>query len=187
MTSGDSRLVRETDPARLQRGMFTSATAEWGTPVEFFAQLHDEFRFTLDVCATPNNAKVPAFYSEAQDGLSRPWHGVCWMNPPYGRHIGTWIEKAYRSSREGATVVCLIPVRSDTAYWHEFVMRADEIRLVRGRLNFDGDKGSPGSHNAPFPCAVVVFRPHPAGERPSLSSIGRTAAESADSTEENAA
>lgn len=168
-------------PARLNGGMFTSATDEWGTPSDFFDMLDAEFGFTLDVCARAENAKVKRFYSRDDDGLRQAWHGVCWMNPPYGRAIGDWVKKAYiEAAYGGATVVCLIPARTDTAYWHDYVMKAAEIRLVRGRLHFEGDKSK--GHNAPFPCAVVVFRPGLVtafGGNPEVRAIGRSATEEA--------
>jgi phage N-6-adenine-methyltransferase len=135
-------------------GLFTSNTDVWATPQRFFDRLHQEFGFTLDPCALPDNAKCPSYFTPAQDGLSRPWRGTVWMNPPYGREIAKWMQKAYQSSQEGATVVCLVPARTDTAWWHRYAMRASEIRLVRGRLKF-GD----GRNSAPFPSAVVIFRP----------------------------
>lgn len=148
----------------LNAGLFSSETAEWATPLDFFASLDREFGFTLDVCATADNAKCERHYTASDDGLAQPWAGTCWMNPPYGRGIGRWIEKAYRSSLAGAVVVCLIPARTDTNYWHEYVMRADEVRFVRGRLHFN-DAGP-----APFPSAVVIF-----GRRraPCVGSMGR--------------
>ncbi len=87
------------------------------------------------------------------DGLALTWLGTCWMNPPYGRKIGQWVRKAYESSLLGATVVCLLPARTDTAWWHDYVVKG-EIRFLRGRLKFGGQKNS-----APFPSAVVVYRP----------------------------
>lgn len=131
---------------------YSSATDEWETPQDFFDALDGEFGFGLDVCATPENAKCPRYYTREDDGLAREWRGVCWMNPPYGRAIGRWVRKAYESARDGATVVCLVPARTDTAWWHDYATRADEIRFVRGRLKFGGAK-----HNAPFPNAVLVF------------------------------
>lgn len=164
---------------RLHSGMFTSASEEWGTPSDFFEMLDAEFGFTLDVCASPENAKVSSFFTKDDDGLNQPWKGTCWMNPPYGRAIGSWIEKAAKEAVHGATTVCLIPARTDTAYWHNVVLRfAEEVRFVRGRLHFEGasDKG----HNAPFPCAVVVFYGHsddraPSWPYPKFSSIDRRA------------
>lgn len=131
---------------------FSSATDLWATPQDFFDRLNVKFGFTLDVCATAENAKCARFYTSADDGLSQPWAGVCWMNPPYGREIGKWMRKAYESSLRGATVVCLVPARTDTNWWHDYAMRG-EVEFVRGRLKF-GDR----KKDAPFPCAVVVFR-----------------------------
>ncbi len=140
---------------------FSSRTDLWEAPAGFFAALDDEFHFTTDVCALPENAKCSHYFTPGTDGLAQGWRGVCWMNPPYGREIGRWVKKAWESARAGTTVVCLLPARTDTLWWHEYVMRAHEIRLVRGRLKFGG---SPNS--APFPSAVVVFRPR---ERDRLS------------------
>ena len=132
---------------------FSSQTDLWATPQEFFDSLNAEFGFTLDVCALPQNAKCSSFFTPAVDGLQQVWRGVCWMNPPYGRAIGMWMRKAYEAATNGATVVCLVPARTDTAWWHTYAAKG-EIRFVRGRLKF-GD--SP--HAAPFPSAIVVFRP----------------------------
>lgn len=134
------------------KGMFSSATDEWATPQELFDQLNAEFSFTLDVCATADNAKCERYFTPELDALLQDWHGVCWMNPPYGRRIGRWLRKAHESSLAGATVVCLIPSRTDTAWWHDYVMRG-EIRFVRGRLYFNDGPG-----RSPFPSAIVVFR-----------------------------
>jgi phage N-6-adenine-methyltransferase len=131
---------------------FRSETDLWETPLDFFAELDAEFRFQLDVCAIAENAKCPRFFSPEEDGLTQTWTGICWMNPPYGRAIGAWIEKAWRSARDGATVVCLVPARTDTRWWHEYVMKASEVRYLRGRLKFGGEENS-----APFPSALVVF------------------------------
>lgn len=133
---------------------FSSRTDLWSTPQNVFDELDREFHFTLDVCALAENAKCAAFYSPADDGLAQPWTGVCWMNPPYGRAIGNWIAKAHRAAQAGATVVALIPARTDTTWWHEYVTKAADIRFLRGRIRF-GDAKS----GAPFPNAVVVFKP----------------------------
>lgn len=134
--------------------MFSSERMDWATPPDLFAKLNAEFHFTLDVCALPENAKVSRFFSPADDGLSRAWApDVCWMNPPYGRAIGTWMRRAYEESCAGATVVCLIPSRTDTAWWHDYAMKG-EIRFLRGRVKFMG-----AQHSAPFPSAVVIFKP----------------------------
>ncbi|ATO50118.1 DNA N-6-adenine-methyltransferase [Brevibacillus laterosporus] len=136
----------------INEGMFTSSTDLWETPQDFFNQLNKEFGFQLDVCALPENAKCERYFSPDEDGLQQEWTGICWMNPPYGRQIGKWIKKAYESSLNGATVVCLIPARTDASWWHAHCMKG-EIRLVKGRLKFGGSKW-----NAPFPNAVVIFR-----------------------------
>ena len=134
--------------------MFSSATDMWATPQDFFDRLNVVFRFNVDVCALPDNAKCGEYFTPDMDGLVQPWQGVCWMNPPYGREIGKWVEKAYRSAKEtGATVVCLLPARVDTRWWHDYCAKG-EIHFVKGRLKFGGAKDS-----APFPNAVVVFRP----------------------------
>lgn len=135
------------------RAMFSSNTCEWETPLSFFKTLDDKYHFTLDVCATDRNAKCKRFFTKEQDGLAQKWDGVCWMNPPYGREIGNWVKKAYESAASGATVVCLIPARTDTAWWHEYCMKG-EITFIRGRLKFGGCKNC-----APFPSAIVVFKP----------------------------
>jgi phage N-6-adenine-methyltransferase len=132
---------------------FSSATDLWATPQHFFDQYDRQYRFETDVCASPENAKCARFYTAEQDGLAQEWEGVCWMNPPYGRTIGQWMRKAYESSLKGATVVCLVPARTDTAWWHDYAMKGD-IEFIRGRLKFGGHNNS-----APFPSAVVVFKP----------------------------
>jgi phage N-6-adenine-methyltransferase len=142
---------------------FQSRTDLWATPWDFFRELDREFGFDLDVCAVAANAKCARYFTPEADGLRQEWRGVCWMNPPYGREIGRWVTKALHASREGAAVVALVPARTDTAWWHSAVMAAAEVRLVRGRLRF-GD----ASHAAPFPSAVVVFRPHRRGGLPRL-------------------
>jgi phage N-6-adenine-methyltransferase len=130
---------------------FSSATDLWETPKEFFNKYNALYRFELDVCATPQNAKCPRFFTESDDGLNQTWTGSCWMNPPYGRAIGLWMEKAYTSFKAGATVVCLVPSRTDTNWWHNYAIKG-KIEFIKGRLKFGGHKNS-----APFPSAVVAF------------------------------
>ena len=131
---------------------FSSKTDLWYTPQDFFKKYDDVYKFETDVCATDDNAKCAKYYTEEMDGLSQEWRGVCWMNPPYGRTIGKWMKKAYESSLSGATVVCLVPARTDTNWWHDYAMKGD-IEFIKGRLKFGGSKNS-----APFPSAVVVFK-----------------------------
>lgn len=131
---------------------FSSSRMDWRTPAHIFKQLNDEFNFEWDLAASDTNALCAKYYTEREDALNQKWNGVCFLNPPYGRQIIKWIEKAYRSSLNGATVVLLIPARTDTAYWHDYCMKG-EIRFIRGRLKFDDGKNS-----APFPSAIVIFK-----------------------------
>lgn len=130
---------------------FSSATDLWSTPQDFFDKLNAAYGFTLDACALPENAKCERYYTREQDGLKQPWNGVVWCNPPYGRGIGAWLKKGYESAKAGATVVMLIPSRTDTRWWHDYAMKG-QIEFVKGRLKFGGAK-----FNAPFPCAVITF------------------------------
>lgn len=140
---------------------FSSATDNWATPQRVFDALDAEFSFELDACADEANAKCAHFFTAADDGLAQVWSGTVWLNPPYGRRgggIAAWMEKARASAAAGATVICLVPARTNTRWWHESAMLADEVRFVRRRLSF-GD----GTQPAPFPSAVVVFRPGSVG------------------------
>ncbi len=148
---------------------FSSKTDDWATPQDFFDELDKEFGFVLDVCASKENAKCTFYFTRDRNGLIQGWrdlqarvgHGAVWLNPPYGREIGKWMAKAYEESLLGATVVCLVPSRTDTNWWHEYVMKAHELRFIKGRLKFGGSKTS-----APFPSAVVIFRPPTSLVRP---------------------
>lgn len=154
--------------------MFSSKSNEWETPQDLFDQLNKEFDFFLDVCADQDNKKCASYFNEADNGLSKPWsiYGTCWMNPPYGREIGKWVEKARNEAQEGATVVCLLPSRTDTKYFHQYIWDKEnnqsrngvEIRFLKGRLKFGG-----ASNSAPFPSMIVVFRPPSDIKSPSLS------------------
>jgi phage N-6-adenine-methyltransferase len=135
---------------------FSSDCGAWATPQWLFDELQAEFQFELDVCALPENAKCPQYFTPDQDGLRQPWRGVCYMNPPYGAEIHRWVQKAYEASLYGATVVCLLPGRSDTRWWQQYVkpLPPAEKRELPGRLRF---VNAPNS--APFPSVVVIFRP----------------------------
>ena len=138
-----------------QLTMFSSKTGEWSTPQDFFDKLNWRFGpFTLDPCACPSNTKCANFFTEAENGLSKSWEGfTSFVNPPYGRGIENCIQKAYEETRkEGTRAVVLIPARTDTKYWHQYVMKADEVYFIKGRLKFGDSENS-----APFPSAVVVF------------------------------
>lgn len=135
---------------------FSSKSDDWATPQDFFDKLDAEFDLTLDVCASATNTKCAHFFTRG--ALEKNWaawsQGALWMNPPYGRGIGAWVSKARQTAAKGPTVVCLLPARTDTKWWHDDVIASGaEIRFVRGRLKFGGCKNS-----APFPSAVVIFR-----------------------------
>lgn len=137
----------------INAGMFSSNTDLWETPQDFFDKLDAEFHFDLDVCAIPENAKCVNYYTPEQDGLLQAWKGVCWCNPPYGRKVGNWVKKAAESATAGAVVVMLLPARTDTKWFHQYIYGKTEIRFVPGRLKFGKAK-----HNAPFPCMIVIFK-----------------------------
>lgn len=130
--------------------MFSSKTDLWETPQELFDELNWEFGFQTDVCAIPENAKCEAFYTPEQDGLAQEWTGVCWCNPPYGRQVWKWVKKAAESE---ATVVMLLPARTDTIWFHDYILPNAEIRFIKGLLKFGGSKNS-----APFPSMICIFR-----------------------------
>ena len=139
----------------ITEGMFTSSTNEWATPQAVFDALDSEFHFDLDPCATQNNAKCRDYYTKETDGLSQSWKGRrVFCNPPYGREIGKWVKKCYEESRDKDTLcVMLIPARTDTSYFHEYIYhKAKEIRFIRGRLHFNESKAG-----APFPSMIIVF------------------------------
>ena len=135
--------------------MFSSKTDMWSTPQEFYDKLNDEFNFTLDPCATEDNAKCDNFFTVDDDGLKQDWSGnIVFCNPPYGRAIKDWVKKSYEESlKNNTTVVMLIPSRTDTIYFHEFIYGKAEIRFIKGRLKFGDAKNS-----APFPSIVVIYR-----------------------------
>ena len=139
-----------------KKTMFSSASDEWATAQEFYDKLDEDFSFTLDPCATDENHKCEKYYTMETDGLAQSWEGESvFVNPPYSQ-TKKWLQKAYeetRRSNKPTIVAVLIPSRTDTKYFHEFCMKADEIRFVKGRLKFGGQKNA-----APFPSMVVVFR-----------------------------
>lgn len=134
----------------VNKALLTSLTDEWETPQDLFEELDSEFHFTLDVCANAQNHKCAQYYTKADDGLKMPWGGVIWCNPPYGREVGKWVEKC--ANYHGLAVM-LLPARTDTRWFHEFIYNKAEVRFIKGRLKFGGSKNS-----APFPSMVVVFR-----------------------------
>lgn len=138
----------------MNNSLFSAKTVEWETPQDFFDKLNEEFHFTLDPCCTDENAKCEKHYTREQDGLSQDWTGeTVYCNPPYGREMPKWIKKCYEHFIMGGTAVMLIPARTDTKAFHEYVYGKAEIRFIRGRLKFGGSKCS-----APFPSMLVVYR-----------------------------
>lgn len=136
--------------------MFSSKTDLWSTPQDFFNKLNEEFTFDLDPCATSENSKCEKYFTKEIDGLKQNWGGyTVFCNPPYGREVGKWVEKAYKESKkENTTIVMLIPARTDTRYFHDYIYhKAKEIRFIRGRLKFGN-----ATNAAPFPSMVVIFR-----------------------------
>ena len=137
----------------LTSGMTSSLTDNWPTPRYVFDPLNAEFHFTLDVCADSVNHKVDRFFDAESDGLKQDWtKDVCWMNPPYGRVIGQWVKKAVETAKGGGIVVALLPARTDTKWWKEYVMTASELRFISGRVKF-GNAGV----GAPFPSVIAIF------------------------------
>jgi len=134
---------------------FSSKSNEWYTPQYLFDELNEKYQFTLDPCASHENAKCDKYFTIEDDGLTKDWSkDIVFMNPPYGRNIKHWIKKAYEESVKGATVVCLIPARTDTTYWHDYIFNnAYNIKFLKGRIKFGGAVNS-----APFPSAIVVFK-----------------------------
>lgn len=130
---------------------FSSQQQDWSTPPEFFDERNAIFHFDLDACADASNAKCSRYYTKEQDALNQRWEGTVFMNPPYGRQIADFMRKAYAESLLGATVVCLVPSRTDTNWWHRYAMRG-QIIYLRGRMRFEGAQSS-----APFPSAIVIF------------------------------
>ena len=132
-------------------GMMSSNTVHWGTPKHIFNQLDDEFHFTVDVCASDGEEMMSRHFNPEMDGLKQDWDGeVAWMNPPYGKEIGKWTEKASKSK---GVVVALVPARTDTKWFQDHCMKAREIRFIKGRLKFTGC--AVGS--APFPSCIVIW------------------------------
>lgn len=138
---------------KMDKVLFSSNKEEWETPQELFDRLNNEFHFDLDVCALPENSKCKKYYTPSDDGLRQPWIGCVWCNPPYGRKIGSWIKKAHEEhEKRGSTIVMILPARTDTRWFHEFIYNKQEIRFIKGRLKFGNSKNS-----APFPSMIVVF------------------------------
>lgn len=137
----------------INKGLMSSNSNEWATPISFYQELDKEFHFTLDPCATDENHKCSKYYTINDDGLSKSWDNErVFCNPPYGREISKWVKKAYEENEKGAFVVMLLPARTDTKYFHEYIYNKHEIRFLKGRLKFNESKQS-----APFPSMIVIM------------------------------
>lgn len=142
----------------MNKALLSSNLMDWETPIELFDELDREFHFTLDPCCYARTAKCAKFFTEEDDGLAQDWsNDIVFMNPPYGKEMPKWIEKAYLESLKGATVVCLIPSRTDTKYFHDYIKPYASIRFLKGRVKFlqHGESRDP----APFPSMICIFRP----------------------------
>lgn len=138
----------------MNEALFSKKSIEWETPQKFFDKLDEEFHFTLDPCSTDENAKCTKHYTIEQDGLKQDWTGeIVYCNPPYGREMPLWIKKCYDHFKSGGTAVLLIPARTDTKAFHDYIYGQAEIRFIRGRLHFGHSKNA-----APFPSILVVYK-----------------------------
>lgn len=140
--------------------MFSSDSNEWGTPQDLYDQLNSEFHFTLDPCSTTQNHKCDKFYTAQDNGLSKSWaNETVFVNPPYGREIGDWVQKCHDENKENNSVcVMLIPARTDTKYFHRYIYHRAEIRFIEGRIKFISSDPTKKSQSAPFPSMIVIFR-----------------------------
>ena len=144
----------------MNAALFSSKKMDWCTPIDFFNELNKEFNFVLDAAATDETAKCKDYFTPETDGLKQSWKrtdGAVFCNPPYGREIGKWVKKAYdESTKHDTTIVLLIPARTDTTYFHNYIYKRAEIRFIRGRLKFTDENGIAGDA-APFPSMVVIY------------------------------
>ena len=166
MVSAEKRArKKEERKQRMNNALLSSQNMNWCTPQKFFDELNAEFHFTLDAAATEQSAKCDKYFTPETDGLKQSWSagGAVFCNPPYGRNLGAWVQKAYQESKHGTTIVLLIPARTDTSYFHDFIYGKAEIRFLRGRLTFTDEKGNPQTDGkgrampAPFPSMLVVY------------------------------
>lgn len=138
----------------ITKGMMSSNTDEWATPKEFYKQLNEKYHFTLDPCATHLNHKCNSYFTKETDGLKQDWGGYrVYCNPPYGREISKWVEKAYNENLKGTFIVMLLPARTDTKWFHDYIYKKHDIEFIKGRLKFNDGKNS-----APFPSMIVIMK-----------------------------
>ena len=144
----------------INKHMMSSNSEDWETPQELYDDLNEKYHFTLDACASHTNHKHSVYFTKENDALAHDWFGMVFMNPPYGTVIKKWIAKAWTESMKGhCMVVCLLPARTDTAWFHDYCTKG-KITFLRGRLKFSNSKAS-----APFPSMIVVFNKNPRPER----------------------
>lgn len=129
----------------------------WETPKEFFDKLNRKFKFDIDACASDENHKLPNYYTEKDDALTKSWWGNVFMNPPYGRHIGEFVRKAYEEHLRDPDrfIVMLVPARTDTKYWHDYIQDKSTVKFLKGRLKFEINGEAMDA--APFPSVVVIY------------------------------
>lgn len=138
----------------MEKALFTSNSDEWETPSELYTRLNKKFGFTLDPCSTKENHLCDKYYTKEENGLCKSWKGeIVFVNPPYSE-IKQWVEKCYKEyETNGTTVVMLIPSRTDTRYFHNYIYHKAEIEFIKGRLHFSNSKNS-----APFPSMIVIYQ-----------------------------
>lgn len=139
----------------MNKVMFSSKKDDWETPQKLFDMLDKKYGFDLDPAATTENAKCDKYFTKEENGLLQDWEGHCvFCNPPYGRQIYEWVEKGYAESKKPhTTVVMLLPARTDTRWFHEYIYGKADIEFLKGRLKFGNSKNS-----APFPSMIVTWR-----------------------------
>lgn len=137
---------------------FSSEKMDWETPQKYFNELHEKYNFTIDVATNGSNAKTENFYTEEDNALIQNWHGRVFCNPPYGRELKRWVKKAYEESQKdhNELIVLLIPARTDTTYWHEYIFDKAEIHFLKGRLKFEVN--GKATNPAPFPSALIIYK-----------------------------
>lgn len=144
----------------INKGLFQSVKQDWETPKEFYEAINKEFHFELDTASNGKNAKCDRYFTPENDGLLNPWTvsqgKAVFCNPPYGRELPKWVKKAFDESRSGTKIVLLIPARTDTSYFHDYIYGKAEIRFIRGRLKFESSEGK-GNQPAPFPSMLVIY------------------------------
>ena len=144
--------------------LWSSKDEKWRTPKYVFDHFNKEYKFNFDAAASPQNAKCKNFLSQSDNALESNWCRKgrrIWLNPPYSRQMGVWIEKAYKESQKGCLVACLVFARTDTAWWHDYVMKkAWKVHFIRGRIRFLSSKDGKTKSAAPAPSCLIVFKPN---------------------------